>query len=80
MTGGAGKTIPCAICHGQGLKGLGEVPAIANRTPVYLFRQLNDMKTGMRSGMAAALMTATVEKLTVADMIALSAYAGSLEP
>jgi cytochrome c553 len=80
MTGGGGKTIPCAICHGQGLKGLGEVPAIANRTPLYLFRQLNDMKTGMRSGPAAALMTATVEKLTVADMIALSAYAGSLEP
>ena len=80
MTGGGGRTFQCYICHGQGLKGLGEVPAIANRTPVYLFRQLNDMKTGMRSGVAAALMKAVVDKLTVDDMIALSAYAGSLEP
>lgn len=79
-TGGGGKTIPCAICHGQGLKGLGELPPIANRSPMYLFRQLNDMKTGNRSGDAMALMKAVVDKLTVDDMIALSAYAGSLEP
>ena len=30
-TGGAGKTIRCAICHGADLKGLGNVPPLAGR-------------------------------------------------
>ena len=30
-TGGNGKTIPCGICHGAALTGLGEVPPIAGR-------------------------------------------------
>jgi cytochrome c553 len=79
-TGGGGKTLPCTICHGPGLKGLGEVPAIANRSPMYLYRQLNDMQAGMRTGNAMALMKAVVEKLNSDDMIALSAYVGSREP
>ena len=41
-TGDGGKTIPCSICHGQTLQGLGEVPAIAGRPPTYIVRQLND--------------------------------------
>ena len=80
MTGGGGKTIMCTICHGPNLKGLGEVPPITNRSPIYIYRQLNDMQAGMRSGNAMALMKAVVEKLTSDDMIALSAYLGSLEP
>jgi cytochrome c553 len=32
-TGDGGKTIPCAICHGQTLQGLGELPSIAGRRP-----------------------------------------------
>jgi len=80
VTTGAGKTIPCGICHGQTLKGIGEVPPIANRSPMYLYRQLNDMKVAQRTGTAMALMKAVVEKLDVDDMIALSAYVGSLEP
>jgi cytochrome c553 len=79
-TTGGGKTLPCTICHGPGLKGLGEVPAIANRSPMYLYRQLNDMQAGMRSGNAMALMKTVVEKLTSDDMIALSAYVASREP
>src|SRR5207237_6122709 len=75
---GGGKTLPCTICHGEGLKGLGEVPAIANRDPIYLYRQLNDMQAGMRSNTAMALMKAVVEKLTPDDMLALYAYVGSL--
>src|SRR5579864_9294210 len=39
-TGGAGKTIACEICHGTGLKGLGEVPRIAGQHPIYIVRQL----------------------------------------
>jgi cytochrome c553 len=53
-TGDGGKTIPCGICHGQTLQGLGEVPAIAGRPPTYIVRQLNDMKTGARSGISTA--------------------------
>ena len=50
MTGGDGKTTACSICHGPALKGLGEVPGITGRPAIYIFRQLNDMKTGNRSG------------------------------
>ncbi len=74
------KTVTCAICHGPGLKGLGEVPSLAGRSPMYTFRQLNDMKTGNRSGEAMALMRQVVANLTDDDMIALSAYVASLEP
>ena len=79
-TGGEGKTIPCAICHGPALKGLGELPPITGRPPTYVVRQLNDMKTGSRSGDAMALMKAVVEKLSVDDMIAIAAYLGSRDP
>jgi cytochrome c553 len=78
--GGNGKTVACGICHGQGLKGIGEVPGLAGRDPTYTFRQLYDMQQGRRKGDAVALMKAVVEKLTVDDMIALSAYTASLEP
>src|SRR5437764_1402268 len=80
MTGGGGKTIACTICHGQGLHGIGEVPAIANRDPIYLYRQLNDMQAGMRNNPSMALMKAVVEKLTPDDLLSLAAYVGSLQP
>ena len=38
------------------------------------------MQQGRRKGDAMALMKAVVEKLTIDDMIALSAYTASLEP
>jgi cytochrome c553 len=79
-TGGDGKTIACDSCHGPALKGLGDVPSLANKSPIYLYRQLNDMQTGARSGAAMALMKPVVEKLTSEDMLALSAYMASLEP
>ena len=79
-TGGDGKTVPCAVCHGQGLHGLGEVPPIANRDPLYVVRQLNDMQNGARTGNSMALMKQVVAKLTLDDMISLAAYLGSLEP
>src|SRR6266581_4302948 len=49
-TGGEGKTVQCAICHGSGLKGLGPIPGIAGRSPSYLVRQLYDLKHGARTG------------------------------
>lgn len=78
--GGGGKTVPCAICHGEGLKGLGEVPSLAGRSPMYLTRQLLDIKSGARTGTWATLMQQVVEKLDVSDVIALVAYASSRKP
>ena len=43
-------------------------------------RQLNDMKTGARSGISTALMRAVVEKLSVEDMVAIAAYLGARDP
>ena len=79
-TGGLGRTLACNICHGEGLKGLGEVPAIAGMSPLYVVRQLNDIKTGARGGTSAALMQATVVNLTEEDIVALAAYLASLDP
>lgn len=79
-TGGGGKTIPCAICHGQPLKGLGEIPGITGRPPVYVVRQLYDMQNGNRTGSLVELMKAVVAQLTVGDMVAIAAYLGSREP
>lgn len=77
---GGGKTIQCNICHGEGLKGLAEVPGIAGRSPIYLARQIWDIKYGARTGTSAALMTAVVANLSHEDVVALAAYAASLEP
>jgi cytochrome c553 len=76
-SGGAGKTLQCAICHGQDLKGLGNVPSIAGRSPSYVVRQLYDIQSGARAGTAAQLMKATVAKLTVEDMASIAAYLAS---
>jgi len=78
--GGAGKTIACNICHGEGLKGLGDVPGIAGVHPIYVVRQLYDIKVGANSSSAAAQMKKVVEKLTDDDMIAIAAYTASLAP
>lgn len=80
MTGAGGRTIQCAICHGEGLKGLGDVPRLAGISPLYVVRQLNDFKTGERAGTLAPLMTATVANLTDEDMVAIAAYLAALNP
>ena len=77
---GAGRTIQCYICHGDDLKGLGDVPGIAGMSPIYVARQLWDIKYGARTGTSAALMLAVVANLTYDDVIALSAYVASLDP
>jgi cytochrome c553 len=78
--GKEGKATPCAACHGEGLKGLGPVPALAGRSPSYLFRQLFDFKHGMRNGLWGELMKPVVAPLTDEEMVALAAYAASLAP
>ena len=79
-TGGSGKTIQCAICHGDDLKGLGEVPRLAGLQPVYLARQLICMQNGSSAGTAVALMKKVVANLSEDDIISISAYLGSLPP
>lgn len=79
-TGGGGRTVQCAICHGPDLKGLGPIPPIAGRSPSYIVRQFYDFKHGARAGFSSVLMKPTVEHLTIDDMIALAAYAASLPP
>jgi cytochrome c553 len=79
-TGGTGATIPCTICHGPDLKGIGPIPGIAGRSPTYMMRQLYDFQQGTRGGSASALMKPTVEKLSHEDMISLAAYISSLDP
>jgi len=79
-TGGAGKTVQCAVCHGADLKGLGPVPGIAGRSPSYIARQLFDMQQSARRGQWSELMKATVSKLTEEDLVNISAYAASLAP
>ncbi|HTP93524.1 MAG TPA: cytochrome C, partial [Xanthobacteraceae bacterium] len=78
--GGDGKTLPCAICHGQTLKGLGDVPPIAGRQANYIVRQLFMIQDGSRSGPSAALMKQVVENLTIDDMLDIAAYTASREP
>ena len=79
-TGAGGKTTPCAVCHGPGLKGLGEVPPIVGRSPEYIYRQLNDIKIGTRNGTWVPLMKPVVANLTDEDMVAISAYLVSQAP
>jgi len=79
-TGGAGKTLQCSICHGPDLKGLGNMPAIAGRSPSYMVRQLYDLKSGARAGANSALMKAVVANLSVDDMALIAAYLASQAP
>lgn len=79
-TGGNGKTIACTICHGDNLKGLGDVPRLAGVHSIYIARQLYIFKNGERNGIDAQLMKKPVAQLTDDDIIAISAYLGSLAP
>ena len=77
---GSEGRVACSVCHGPELRGIGPIPGIAGRSPSYIVRQLYDFKYSARAGAMAALMKPSVEKLTVADMLSLAAYAASLPP
>jgi cytochrome c553 len=74
VASGGGKTLPCGVCHGLDLQGLGPVPGIAGRSPSYVMRQLWDMQQGSRKGEWSPLMKPVVEHLTQADMLTIAAY------
>ena len=75
---GGGKTLPCATCHGVGLKGVADVPNIAGRSPGQIAREIYYIQTGDRGGPSAALMRPVVENLDAGDVLAISAYVASL--
>jgi cytochrome c553 len=74
----------CATCHGLDLRGgttgptIG--PPIAGRSPLYLLRQLVGFKTKSRNGTTSLPMQTVVAGLSLDDMIAAAAYAGSRTP
>lgn len=78
-TGEGGITQACSVCHGPGLRGLGDVPRLAGRSPSYIMRQLYDFKSGARAG-ASGLMKPVVANLSQGDMIAITAFVSSLTP
>ncbi len=71
---------PCRTCHGPDLRGVGNIPPLAGRSPSYLTRQLYDIRHGTRRGPAVALMLPEVAHMTPADRIAIAAYLASLRP
>jgi len=77
---GGGKTVQCSVCHGVDYRGIGNVPGIAGRSAIYIFRQLYDIQHGTRKGNAVALMQPVLAKLTQDDMINLAAFMASRNP
>jgi cytochrome c553 len=80
MRGTAATGASCASCHGPSLRGTALAPPIAGRSPSYMLRQLIGFRTGARSTPSSAAMQAVAATLSLDDMIAASAYAGSREP
>jgi cytochrome c553 len=77
--GGYGKSVVCAICQ-DSFQGLGNVPRLAGLHPIYIARQLYLFKDGTRNGGDAQLIKKPVSQMTDADIVAVSAYLGSLNP
>ncbi|HVX39149.1 MAG TPA: c-type cytochrome [Gemmatimonadaceae bacterium] len=78
---GPGKGLKgCTGCHGPDLRGVGVIPPLAGRSPSYIVRQLLAFKTGKRATAASAPMNQIAGALSIDDMIAAAAYAGSRAP
>jgi cytochrome c553 len=79
-TGGNGKTMACTMCHGQDLRGVGDVPSIAGRSPSQMARQIIDIKDGSRNGAGAMMMKGPVAGLSSHDIVVITGYLASLAP
>ena len=77
---GTGKALPCESCHGPALRGLGDIPPLAGRSPTYIVRELIRFRLGQRTNPGAAPMRFEVSHLTLPDMIDVAAYAASRKP
>jgi cytochrome c553 len=78
---GRAKFSLCAGCHGgDGRSGsLPEYPKIAGQNAKYLVNALKAYKSGRRTGTYAALMAATANNLSDADIENLAAYLAGLD-
>ena len=77
---GAGRTIPCVMCHGERLEGAQDFPRLAGVHPIYTVRQLYQFREGTRNGPDAALMLGPAAGLTDQDILDVAAFAASLPP
>jgi cytochrome c553 len=77
---GTGAAVACESCHGPDLRGVGNIPPLAGRSPTYIVRELILFRLGGRANAAAQPMRAEASQLTLRDMIAVAAYAASRRP
>lgn len=77
---GGGKVTPCAVCHGDDLRGVGVAPPLAGRSPSYLMRQLYDMQHRKRVGLFSQQMASVLSDLTNDELLVAAAYLASLAP
>ena len=82
VTGGGTdhRTTECVQCHGIDLRGVGDIPPIAGRSPSNLVRQLYNIKLGARVGPGVAPMQAVVKRLDDEDIVNIAAYLASRQP
>ena len=78
---GTETSVACITCHGQNLEGSVLGPMIAGQFPDYLVRQLRAFKWGTRreGGDPGGQMELQVRYLSEDDLLAASAYIGSLQ-
>jgi cytochrome c553 len=79
-TGGAGKTIACSICHGDGPKGLGERSEAGRPAPDLPRPSVVLFLDGTRNGGDAQLMKKPVAKSTDEDILLSSRIWGIARP
>lgn len=73
--------VSCVSCHGPGNQGVGSTfPDIAGQQPGYIANQLTDWREGKRSGDPLGLMRVIAERMTDADITAVSAWLGTQPP
>jgi cytochrome c553 len=63
------KNGACATCHGEALKGKGEVPRLAGIQPLTIARQLYLIKHGSSNGAGVAPVKPVVTKMTDEEII-----------
>jgi cytochrome c553 len=72
--------INCKTCHGRSLTGRGEIPGLAGRLALVMFRGVNDIGLGHRATAGAVAMRAAMPALNQEEMIAVAAYLATLPP
>jgi cytochrome c553 len=68
---GATLALRCTMCHGARGMSQADSPNLAGQSPLTIYKQLNDFKTGART---SAVMAPLVANLSDADMRDLAAY------